>query len=80
MKVGDRVRIISIPPDTRDDAKLQTRALFERCLGKVFTIAGLEQVEGLPYEMLRLDVGHVVGKEPYMETVWIEPQYVELAV
>lgn len=71
------MRVIGIPPDARDDAELQTRALFEKCLGKVFVIDGFEHVEGLPCELLRLDVGHVVGKASYMETIWVEAQYVE---
>jgi hypothetical protein len=77
MKAGDRVRIIGVPSDTRDDAELQTRALFEECVGKVFVIAAVEHVKGLSCELLRIDVGHIVGKAPYMETIWVEPQYVE---
>ena len=75
MKIGDKVRLIGMPPDIRDDQKLQTRQLFEKCMGQTFTIAGLETVDGLPYAMVRLDVGQVLGKAPYLETIWIEPEY-----
>jgi hypothetical protein len=78
MKVGDRVKLIGIPPNLRDDKDLQTRTLFEKCLGKSFPIAELETVEGLPYQVVKLDVGHVVGKAEYMETIWVEPEYLQL--
>jgi len=77
MKVGDRVKLIGIPPDLRDDTDLRTRTLFEKCLGKSFPIAELETVEGLPYQIVKLDVGHVVGKAEYMETIWVEPAYLQ---
>ena len=66
MKLGDRVRLIGIPPDVRDDREFRTRALFEKCLGKVFLVAGFENVEGLSFQLVRLDVGEVVGKA----TIW----------
>ena len=77
-RVGDKVRLIGVPPDIRDDEKLQTRTLFEKCLGKTFTVGGLETVEGLPYQIVRLDVGHVLGQAPHLETIWVEPEYLEL--
>ena len=49
--------------------------LFEKCLGKTFAIAGLETVEGLPYPFVQLDVGDVLGKAAYLETIWVEPEY-----
>ncbi len=78
MKVGDKVKLIGIPPDTRDDDVLQTRTLFERCLGETFTVSGLQAVKGLPYQLVQLDVGHVLGKAPYLETIWVEPEYLQL--
>ena len=78
MKIGDRVRLIGIPPDTHDDEELQTRTLFERCLGKTFAVAGLETVEGLPHQLVQLDVGHILGEAPYLQTIWVEPEYLQL--
>ncbi len=78
MKIGDKVRLIGIPADAHDDEKLQTRTLFEKCLGETFTVAGLETVEGLPYQLVRLDVGHMLGEAPYLETIWVEPEYLQL--
>ena len=78
MQVGDRVRLIGIPPDAHDDEELQTRTLFEKCLGETFTIAGLETVERLPYQLVQLHVGHIVGQDSYLETIWVEPEYLQL--
>lgn len=78
MKIGDRVKLIGIPPDTHDDEELQTRTLFEKCLGKTFTVAGLETVEGLPYQLVQLDVGNILGQAPYLQTIWVEPEYLQV--
>ena len=48
---------------------MQTRTLFEKCLG-TFVIAAMESVEGSPYPLAKLDVGHVIGEEPWKHTIW----------
>jgi hypothetical protein len=78
MKPGDTVRLLAIPPDVRNDRELQTRTLFEKCLGKTFPIAGLETVDGVPYQLVRLDVGHILGEPPYNQTNWVEAEYLQL--
>jgi hypothetical protein len=78
VKVGDRVTLIGIPPDTHNNDELQTRTLFEKCLGETFTVAELQTVEGLPYQLVQLEVGRVLGKAPYLETIWVEPAYLQL--
>ncbi|MGD0164201.1 MAG: hypothetical protein ABSB39_17155 [Candidatus Sulfotelmatobacter sp.] len=78
MKPGDTVRLIAIPPDVRDDRELQTRTLFEKCLGKTFPIVALETVDGLPYPLVKLDVGHILGEPTHLETIWVEPEYLQL--
>jgi hypothetical protein len=78
LKIGDTVRLIGIPPDCHNDAKFQTHELFEKCMGRTFTVAGLETVDGLPYPLVRLDVGHVLGSASYLETIWVEPEYLQL--
>jgi hypothetical protein len=78
VKIGDKVKLIGIPPDVQDDEKFQTRTLFEKCLGKTFTIAGFETVEGLPYQLVQLDVGHVIGQASYLQKIWVEPEYLQL--
>jgi hypothetical protein len=78
VKVGDKVRLIGIPPGVHDRNELQTRTLFEKCLGEAFTIAEMNTVEGLSFQLARLDVGHILGKAPHLETIWVEPQYLQL--
>jgi hypothetical protein len=75
MKIGDRVRLIRIPPNLKDDEDLGTRSLFEKCLGTAFPIAGLKSVEGLSSQLVQLDVGHVLGKPECMDSIWVEPEY-----
>jgi hypothetical protein len=53
MKIGDRVRIIGIPPNLHDDDELRTPEVFQRCLGRIFVIADIQQVEGLDHAMDR---------------------------
>lgn len=77
MKTGDKVKLIGIPPGLPHDEQLQTRGLFEKCLGKTFFVAGVKTVEGLGYQLAQLDLGHVVGKSPYLETIWVEPQFLK---
>lgn len=77
LKIGDSVKLMGIPGDTSDDEDLRTRDLFEKCLGKIFSVAGLETVEGLPYQLLRLNVGQILGEAPELQTIWVEPEYLE---
>jgi hypothetical protein len=83
MKPGDRVKVVGIPPGLRDDDDLMTRTLFEKCLGQIFTVIGVDPVEGLPYPLVELHVtisgDHAMdgGGESY-DTIWIEPEYLRL--
>ncbi len=72
MNIGDHVRVIKIPGGLPDD-DLRTRLVFERCLGRVFPVVGLQG------GLLELDVGEVMGEKPYMHSIWIEPGFVEPA-
>ena len=78
MQIGDKVRLVGIPRDIHDDKVLKTRALFEKCLGKTFTVAGMQTIEGLAYQLVQLDVGHIRGRTPYLETIWVEPEYLQI--
>jgi hypothetical protein len=78
VKVGDTVKLISIPAGLSDDEEMQTRSLFEKCLGKSFRIIDLETVEGLPYQLIKLNVGHVLGKSEYLESIWVEPEHLQI--
>jgi len=79
LRVDDRVKVIGVPPNLKDDVDLQTRALFKKCVNQVFVVAGIEQPEGLPERLIRLDVGQVLGEEPHTNTIWIEESFVEKA-
>ncbi len=78
MKVGDEVILISIPPELHDDEGFGNRNLFEKCEGKTFKSLDLKRVEGLPCQLAQIDVGYVLGKSPFLETIWVEPQYLKL--
>lgn len=67
-----------VPPNVRDDEELQTRTLFKKCLGLSFVIVAVESFEGVPFPLARIDVGHVIGKEPWEHTIWVEREYLEL--
>jgi hypothetical protein len=64
MKAGDTVKLIGIPPNLQDDKDLQTRTLFEKCLGRSFVVVAVESIEGVSYSLAKLDVGYVLGEEP----------------
>ena len=34
-------------------------------------------VRRAPYPFARIDVGHVIGKEPWEHTVWVEREFLE---
>ena len=57
MKAGDTAKLIAIPPDAHDDGQLQTRTLFEKCLGQSFVISAAESFDGVPFPLARIDVG-----------------------
>ena len=78
MKAGDRVKLIGIPPGLRDQDDLPTLTLFEKCLGQSFVVTEMETVEGLPYQLAELEVGHILGKKAWEHTIWVEPEYLEL--
>jgi hypothetical protein len=78
MKIGDIVTLIGIPSNLKDDTELQTRTLFEKCLGRSFPIVDLKPVEGLTYPLVQLDVGHALGKPEYIDSIWVEPEYLLL--
>jgi hypothetical protein len=77
-KVGDSVRIIAVPPSLPEN-ELKTRSLFEACVGRVFQVQAVEDVEGLDHTLIRLDVGETLGKNAWEHTIWIEPDFVEVA-
>jgi len=72
MREGDLIRVIRVPDRVEDTAEFKTRSTLGRCLGRVFPIMGFNE-----YGMIQIDVGEVVGRHSYMESIWIEPECVE---
>jgi hypothetical protein len=79
MNVGDCVVVIGVPNNLKDDLQLKTREVLEKCVGRSFPIIGFDQIEGADEPLVRLDIGEVTGHESYMETIWIEPQFLRPA-
>jgi len=71
MKVGDKVRILTIPSNLQE-GEIGTRSLFDECVGRIFPIVGFQE------HLLELHVGEVKGEAPYMQSIWIEPEHVEI--
>jgi hypothetical protein len=71
-KAGDQIRVVRIPASVQDSGELKTRSILERCVGREFAIIGFNE-----YGMIQIDVGDVVGKPSYMESIWIELDCVE---
>lgn len=78
MKAGDSVKLIGVPPNVRNDERFETRTLFEKCLGQSFVIDAVESFEGVPFALARIDVGHVIGKKPWENTIWVEREYLQI--
>jgi hypothetical protein len=71
MRIGDKVRLMALPPDLPvGDADLPTKAVFDKCLGHDFAVAGFNEI-GLA-ELLVESVTVSVG-----ETIWVEPEFLE---
>ena len=71
MKIGGKIRILTIPADL-PEGEIQTKSLFEMCVGRIFSVVGFQG------SLLELHVGEVKGEPPFMESIWIEPDHVEI--
>ncbi|MGD0929284.1 MAG: hypothetical protein ABR902_01410 [Candidatus Korobacteraceae bacterium] len=72
MQEGDLIRVIRNPDAVQDSEEFKTRSTLELCVGRVFPIMGFN--EGF----ILIDVGEVVGRPSHMESIWIEPDCVEV--
>ena len=73
MNAGDLVRIIRVPDGLQDSDEFKTRSTLEHCVGRVFPVMGSNECG-----MIQIDVGEFSGRAAYMESIWIEPDCVEL--
>ena len=71
MRIGSRVRLISVPEGLEDYPDFPTKSTFERCIGHDFVIAGFNKVG-----MAELDIEAVTGSVG--ETIWVEPRFLQL--
>jgi hypothetical protein len=72
LKIGDKVRVIGVPPELPEGGEIKTRLLFEAGVGMIFPVAGFNG------HLLELEVGEVRGQLPCIDSIWIEPEFVEL--
>src|SRR3954451_4944043 len=75
---GDLVKLVDLPPNLSDAGHQPTRTLFQKCVGRVFAIAGVEPVESMSTPLAGLDIGDIIGPEPWEHTIWVEPEYLHL--
>jgi hypothetical protein len=62
-KIGEKVKVVQIPKELHDAAKIGTPALFRRILGKTFSVEGFDRY------------GHVELKATKRDSIWIEPEF-----
>jgi hypothetical protein len=82
IKVGDRVRLLAVPPavlaltDERDE--IGTKALFKKCVGHTFTVRGVETGDTpAPVELWVRD-GEDDEDRVGADTVWVEVEFLEI--
>jgi hypothetical protein len=78
IRVGDSVRVVGIPPEVPkyeslpSTEEMQTKEVFDRCLGRTFRIEAFDE------NRVELLVGSVMKRPAYEETIFLEPEFVEL--
>lgn len=76
MKIGDTIKIVSVPSGLQGE----TKALFEHCVGRIFPIFAIVPVAETGSDLLEIHVGEVLSKPAYMHSIWIEKEHVTPAV
>lgn len=72
MNIGDRVRLVELPETIlAGNAHQETLTVFRKCLGKSFRVSGFNAVG-----WVELHVGNVTRS--LGETIWVEPEFLEL--
>ena len=72
LRVADRVRVIGFHPGIRDDGEFGTKTILKKAVGCVFPVVGFHK------DWIELALGELVGKECWEETIWLEPEFVEI--
>jgi hypothetical protein len=68
LRIGQLVCVTGIPPILPVD-EFHTRELFELCLGRTFPVRGFQK------HLIQLDVGELRRQPSYMESIYIEPEF-----
>ena len=82
MKVGSKIRLVRVPSAVKDDGEFKTRTMLSKCVGRIFTIKGFQDEEGMTATLgsqncwLELDMGEAIPGST--DTIWVEPDCVEL--
>lgn len=73
-KIGDKVRVVRVPPSVEREMPHETIELFRRCVGQILRVDGFGEHGHL--ELNVRDDGTQAAD--YCEhTIWIEPEFVE---
>jgi len=67
MKIGDKVRLIGVPSGLEDFPDLPTKSTFEKCLGREFTVAAINEIgwAELPIEFVTCNKGEKIYVAPH---------------
>ena len=82
MKVGDKIRLVRVPPAVKDDGEFKTRTMLTKCIGRIFTIRGFQgdnctfANRGSKKRWLELDMREAIPG--VTDTIWVEPDCVAL--
>jgi hypothetical protein len=68
MRVGDKVRLIALPPELEDFPELPTKSTFEKCLGNEFTVTAITE-KG----WAELTIGSITGNPS--ERIYVSPEF-----
>jgi hypothetical protein len=71
MRVGDKVRLIGVPPGLEDFPDLPTKPTFQRCVGNEFTVAAITD-KG----WAELAIGSVTGNTS--EKIYVSSSFLEV--
>jgi hypothetical protein len=69
MIVGDRVRLIGIPPDVED---LPTKLTFQKCLGHEFTVTAINKIG-----YAELQIESITGTSD--DKIYVSPRFLKIS-
>jgi hypothetical protein len=72
VRLGDRIRLLGFNPSVVDQNEFKTRTILKKCVGRTFVVKGFQK------DWVELHLGRVIGKRAWEETIWTEPEYIEV--